>query len=175
LALAVGFAALLNSVLLTTFVWTEWVGSTGKLASWVLVGTVWLAALVVSRRSIARQHAERQRVGEPESSAAEDLFPKAVNEYLQGNWFKTEAICQTLIQNNPRDLDAQLMLATLLRRCRRFDEAARRLDQVQRLEGAEGWEREIAQERARLAEAKKGEQADAGRGSPSQSQIVGAA
>jgi hypothetical protein len=47
------------------------------------------------------------------------------------------------------------MLATLMRRTGRLDEAAGQLDTLSRFEGAEKWGLEIRQERERLTEAKE--------------------
>jgi hypothetical protein len=66
-----------------------------------------------------------------------------------------------LLAENTRDLEARLMLAGLMRRTSRFEEAKKQLDQLERFEGAEKWEREIAREWEYLAEKKSPEKIQA--------------
>ena len=70
-----------------------------------------------------------------------------MNCYLKGDNYQAEQILEGLLRRNIRDLDARLMLATLLRRAKRIDEATQHLDMLVRFEGTEKWELEIQQER----------------------------
>jgi cytochrome c-type biogenesis protein CcmH/NrfG len=81
------------------------------------------------------------------------LFPQALGEYLKGNWYEAESICHQLLRGKVRDVEAQLMLATILRHTGRYAEARARLDDLQRLDDAAKWEWEIANELERLVEA----------------------
>jgi hypothetical protein len=63
----------------------------------------------------------------------------------------------------PRDLEARLMLATLLRHTRRLEDARRELELIERFEGSGKWAWEIRQERAILAQAAEASQAEADR------------
>ena len=47
-------------------------------------------------------------------------------EYLRGNWLEAESLLQRLIRESARDFDVHLLLATLYRRTRRYDEASSR-------------------------------------------------
>jgi hypothetical protein len=60
-----------------------------------------------------------------------------------------------LLRKNLRDLEARLMLATLLRHSGRVDEAKRQLDTLARFEGAGKWELEIQRERDLLSNTKQ--------------------
>jgi cytochrome c-type biogenesis protein CcmH/NrfG len=73
---------------------------------------------------------------------------------LKGDYYQAEHVLEELLRRNLRDVDARLMLATLLRHTGRLDEAAGQLDTLVRLEGASKWQWEIEQERDLLAEAK---------------------
>ncbi len=108
---------------------------------------VWAAAVGWSIGQCRRQAAVWGQV--PEN----DPFAAALDHYLKGDYYQTEQILEGLLRRNVRDLEARLMLATLLRRTGRRDEAARQLDLLGRLEGAGKWEMEIEDERERLAEA----------------------
>jgi len=73
-----------------------------------------------------------------------------LDRYLQADWFESERALRRLLEENPRDLDAGLMLATLLRRTGRPGEAERELDRIERFDGSEKWELEIRRERELL-------------------------
>lgn len=149
LALAVGFACLVNLLLLTSLHWTEWLDTGLKIAGWTAVGVLWCASAVSGWRWMARREQTAARGGE------QDLFPRALGEYLKGNWYEAEVTCHELLRRSAGDVEARLLLATLLRRNRRFSEARGQLDQLTRLEAAAAWEAEIAQEYERLADAEE--------------------
>ncbi len=149
LALAVGFASLLDLLLLTSFLWTEWVEPALRVAGWTAVAVLWSVSIVTGRRWSQEQPVQGRRPRE------EDLFPRALGEYLKGNWYEAEAACKTLLRRVSGDVQARLLLATLLRRTKRWPEAREQLDVLGRLEAAATWEFEIAGERERLAEAQQ--------------------
>ncbi len=148
LAVALGAAVLLDVLLLVSFGWTELIGSGIRNILWPIFAVAWIAAVFWSRRRCRRQAvaagAERE----------EDSFHQALDHYLKGDNYQAEQILAGLLRRNVRDLDARLMLATLLRRTGRVDEAAQHLDMLGCFEGAEKWEQEMREERDRLAEAK---------------------
>jgi thioredoxin-like negative regulator of GroEL len=74
---------------------------------------------------------------------------------LKGNWVESEHLICRVLRRAPRDLDAGLMLATLLRHTGRLEEAQRQLDRIVRFEGAHKWALEIRREREFLDEARK--------------------
>lgn len=149
LALAVGFACLVNLLLLTTLHWTEWLDAGLKIAGWTAVGVLWCASAVSGWRWMVcrEQTAARPR--------QEDLFPRALGEYLRGNWYEAEAACHEMLRRTAGDVEARLLLATLLRRTGRFAEARGQLEQLTRLDAAAAWQAEIDSERERLAEAEE--------------------
>lgn len=149
LALAVGFACLVNLLLLTSLHWTEWLDTGLTLAGWTAVGVLWCASAFSGWRWMARQEQSASRRGQ------QDLFPRALGEYLKGNWYEAEVACHELLRRSAGDVEARLLLATLLRRNRRFPEARGQLEQLMRFEAAASWEAEVAQEYERLAEAEE--------------------
>jgi cytochrome c-type biogenesis protein CcmH/NrfG len=74
--------------------------------------------------------------------------------YLKGDYYQAEHILEDLLRRNLRDLDARLMLATVLRRTDRVSEAVRQLDAMARFEGAGKWQCEMQRERRLLANRK---------------------
>ena len=71
-----------------------------------------------------------------EAASTEVLFREALSEYLQGSWFEAETILGRLLHLYPRDVEARLLLATLLRHTRRYQEALDQLDRLERLRDA---------------------------------------
>jgi tetratricopeptide (TPR) repeat protein len=160
LALAVGFAALLNVMLAASLVWTGWMSPTVQVAGWIALAAIWLisaiAAATAGRGSAERPGAE---TAELETSPAEVLFREAIAQYLQGNWFETETALRRILKDSQRDVEARLMLATLLRHTGRLEEAAEQLQQTSRLEVAAHWREEMQNEWRLLSEAQLGEPA----------------
>ncbi len=142
LGLAVGFAVLLNLALAGTILWDGLFTPGARKLIWAAVAITWFGSAVAAR---LRGDAARS---DPDG----DPYPHALEQYLKGNWFEAEQILARLLDRNPRDLEARLMLATVLRHTGRRQEAARQLDCLERLEGSGKWALEIARERRSLAE-----------------------
>jgi len=156
LVLAAGFALLLNLLLLASFVWVELLSSLHLRVGWLAAGSLWMGAAVISGRYGARgRYSNSSRDGGRgpghSTASAEVLFREALSEYLQGSWFEAEAILKRLLHLDPRDMEARLLLATLLRHTRRRNEALEQLDRLERLRDAPLWAQEIAAERLRIA------------------------
>ena len=81
-----------------------------------------------------------------ESQRQLDLFLAARGEYLRGKWNKSEELLSRILADDPRDVEARLMLATLMRHRSRIDEAREHLRRLQRLERAGNWNMEIERE-----------------------------
>jgi hypothetical protein len=155
LALAIAAAGFLDLLLLVSFGWCELIDPSLRNILWGAFGVSWIVAAVGSAK-VCRRHEAAGRI-----DPGEDPFGKALDFYLQGDYRQTEQILEGLLRRNMRDLEARLMLATLLRRAGRFDDAARQLDTLAKFEGAGKWELESQQERELLAEAKTRKQAAA--------------
>lgn len=143
LGLAIGFAVLLNLALAGTILWDGLFAPGARKLIWAAVALTWFGSAVAAfmRKDAAASDAEA------------DPYPQALEQYLRGNWFEAEQILARLLDRNPRDLEARLMLATLLRHTGRHQEAARQLDCLERCEGSGKWALEIARQRRFLAEA----------------------
>jgi len=144
LALAIGFAALLNLALASSLLWTELLPTSLRNAVWALVAVVWVVSVIAAWRWDGKQIAAANPARET------DMFAVAQDHYLKGNWFETERVLLDLLQRNPRDWDAGLMLASLFRHTRRFDEARQALDRLERFEGFRKWRVEMNRERELL-------------------------
>ena len=148
LALAVGFAALVNLALAASLLWSELFAAGVRNA-------VWMAVVLLWGGSAGLAYWWDRRYPTPfRGSAAEDAFPEALDHYLKGNWFEAEHVLRGLLAENPRDLEAGLLLATLFRRTGRPREAETELNRLERYQGSEKWALEIGRERQLLHEAR---------------------
>jgi len=146
LACALAYSALLNLLILTSFVWEELLAGPLVLAGWFAAIVVWVAAIVVTRRT------RPQAVVEKAAAPVEDLFCAALGEYLQGHWFEAETLLSRIFEHRPRDVEARLLLATLLRRTKRCTEAREQIARLECIENASVWSVEIAREKQLLAQ-----------------------
>jgi hypothetical protein len=151
LAVAVGAALVFDLLLLVSFGWSELVSPSVRNILWTAFGGFWVSAVVWSAK-------RRGRFGAAASpDPKKDAFAEALDYYLKGDYYQAEHLLEGLLQRNLRDLDARLMLATLLRHTGRIDEARQQLDTLAKFEGAGKWEWEIQRERELLAAAKRQE------------------
>ena len=148
LLVALVSVAILDLLLLGGLGWSELIAPDIRSAVWAAGGGVWLIAVGCSAVWCGRWRATAG------SRPGNDVFGEAVNHYLRGDYFQAELSLQGLLRANIRDLDARLLLATLLRHTGRTEEAINQLDTLVRFDGAAKWEVEIEHERELLAEAK---------------------
>ena len=130
LAIALGFAALLDLGLLTSRMWTELLSPGIRTAIWLVLATTWTASAALSWRWVRGMQVARDRPAENE------LFVQAREEYLKGNWFEAETALGRLLDRNVLDIEARLMRAALLVRTARRKEASGELDRLTRMETA---------------------------------------
>lgn len=142
LGIAIGYASLLNLVLVSTIGWTELLQPELVTASWGALAIFWLASVVTSVRWIALQQSEEL--------PREDLFPRASAKYLQRNWIDAERLLRGMLRRREHDVEAGLMLASVLRRTDRLDEAEHFLEEVARWSGSAAWNYELDFERRRI-------------------------
>ena len=139
--LAVSFALLVNLVSITTLVYAELVTPPVRAVAWLAVGGFWAASTMAAL-------CRRRRC--PPACPERDLFPHGLSEYLQGNWLETEMICQRLLEQNPADAEARLLLASAQRRSGRMAAARETLLHLARQPEASPWGAEIQQELAQI-------------------------
>lgn len=148
LAVAVAAAVLLNAVLLGTCAWTEFIDPAPRIICWVVVLVAWTGAIGLWSWNDRQRAAGRARNdGNP--------FEEALAEYLKGNWFEAEHKLNGLLRRDDHDIEARLLMATLLRHTSRFDEATRQLNVLAGLDGAHRWALEIHREGELLTDARK--------------------
>jgi hypothetical protein len=148
LAVAVAAAVLLNAVLLGTCVWTEFVGPGPRIICWVFLAVAWTGGIGYWTWN------DRQRAAALTRTDGK-TFEEALAEYLKGNWFEAERNLNFLLGRDEHDIEARLLMATLLRHTKRFDEATRQLNILAGLDGAHRWALEIGREGELLTEARE--------------------
>jgi hypothetical protein len=143
LVLAVGFAALLNLTLIITFVWPELLlgGPTGRwiaTAAWILVLGFWIAGVCFARREAAGP-----APAVTHASLHDDWLQEAQTEYLKGHWLEAELALKRLLADCPQDAEARLLMASVLRRTRRWESSLSMLAACQQTPAAARWQFEI--------------------------------
>lgn len=152
LGLAVGFGLLVNLALMASFVWVELLAPVWLRLLWLVIVGSWTAAAAATAWygwGVAPRKAQ----------SAEAMFREALTEYLKENWFEAERTLLKLLEAHPGDVEARLLLATLLRHNQRYREALAHLARLDLLQDADRWALEISVEKQLLAEAIAEEQA----------------
>ncbi|MCA9231228.1 MAG: hypothetical protein KDA57_11285 [Planctomycetales bacterium] len=159
LAVAVGFTALANILLLASLLYTEWLAGDLRLVGAGTLAAVWLLALWQNRAERLRSLPDLADQTAPEGdsvqppSERDEWFREAQQCYLRDDWVAAEQHLLKLLKCDARDIESRLMLATLWRHQGRGEEALRQLDRLERFEAAETWKYEIAAERDAIAAA----------------------
>jgi lipopolysaccharide biosynthesis regulator YciM len=135
----------LDLLLLGSFAWSELIGPGLRSALWAAFGVGWVIAAGWSARECRRWMAAGTL------DPLKDPFVEALDYYLKGDYYQAERLLEGVLRKNLRDVDARLMLATLLRHTGRPNEAMQQLNMLTRYEGAGKWQWEIQQERQLLA------------------------
>ena len=148
LAFAVAAAAALNAVLLGTWFWTDALAPALRIICWVFLGVAWSISIGYWAWTDRRKAASSEKTGGR-------VFEEALEDYLKGNWFEAERKLNLLMRRDEHDLEARLLMATLLRHTKRFDDATHQLNLLVRLDGAHRWALEIHREGELLMEARK--------------------
>jgi hypothetical protein len=152
LALAAAFGVALNFALITTFVLPEWLGrgmlpAVSAAANWLLVLGLWSIGLIWLWRDWPRISASAPR-GNREQLDAQ--FQEAQHEYLKGHWIEAETLLTQLLGENPCDVEARLLLASVQRRTKRRDESRQTLNELKADGSAGRWLLEIEADLMRI-------------------------
>jgi tetratricopeptide (TPR) repeat protein len=144
LAVALTFATLLNGALLATFTHNWDLGLAGKTTLWAAVVGFWF---VSARNSLTWA---QQLKALPKQEECDSRFVAAQVAYLRGHWPEAVGMLRQLLEVRPGDIEARLLLATILRRMERPQEAKEELEDLAKREGAERWGLEYRREWAAL-------------------------
>jgi len=140
LVLAVAFAVVLDVAIVATWVWSELVDLQVSIGLWTAAAAVWLVATVSAVAAFPPP------IPQARDEAADALYMKARDAYLARDWLAAETKLRALLVRAPTDGEAQLLLATLLRRVGRRDEAKTALEKLSRSDSGAAWQAAIARE-----------------------------
>jgi cytochrome c-type biogenesis protein CcmH/NrfG len=146
LLFAVAFAVLLNAALWVTLVVPQLVAGHWCLLGWVLVSGLWILGLWQAIRWPAYPPGGGDHADRADCEDRQDLFIRAQHQYLKGHWTEASSLLEQQLRRNPGDIEARLLVASVLRRTGRPDLARLQLGQIERFEGAEKWRFEIRRE-----------------------------
>jgi len=147
LVVAIGFSILLNLALVSSFLWPWSLGETFPAVAWPMIFIVWATSAWIAyhRLTDVMSVPTSEKVAVPERP--DTLFIQAQREYLGGHWEEAESLLWMRIEKAPRDVEARLLLITLLRHTRRLDQARIQLNDLTRYDEALEWEFEVDRER----------------------------
>jgi hypothetical protein len=156
LAQAVGFALMVNLAVLGSFYWVELLPSGLLTLVWLAIGVFWLGSALFS--SIPSAFSSPPK---PDCESEIDSFGEATEHYLRGNWYEAQRALGNLLRRNPRDIEAGLMWATVLRHAGRIHETHEQLARLECFEGHQKWGMEIRRERELLEQLRQNGPEDA--------------
>ncbi len=146
LIIALGFTVLLNLALVSTFLWPKLLGEAFPIVTWPIILLVWTTSIVFAYKTMP-EWSQAPKISEPDERIPSDaLFIRAQTEYLKGDWDEAERLLRRCLEIWPRDIEARLLLATLLRHSRRLFDASEELAQLLKFDESINWISEIHRE-----------------------------
>ncbi|GHT27945.1 hypothetical protein FACS18942_07870 [Planctomycetales bacterium] len=146
LSIAVFFALLLDYFLIVNFYWTDYI--TAGQRNILLGGLILSYFLLRSAAKLHRQGYETMLSVETK----DETYRTVLQYYLRGNWFDAESLILPYLKKKPRDIEMQLLLATLYRHTQRFEEANAVIEKIESMDGAGKWFCEIEAEKRYIGE-----------------------
>ena len=150
LVLALAFGLAVDMAVVTTWIWTELVDFRLCMGLWAATAAVWFIATASAVTAFPPP------IQSGRDAAVDGLFVKARDAYLARDWLTAENTLRAVLDLAPTDGEAQLLLATLLRRVGRFDEATASLKALSHSDSGGPWRTAIAREFERIATARGG-------------------
>lgn len=140
------FSAVLNTALLATFVWPEWL-------FWAMTWTLWIAAASLWALGYWQNLTQLPRLlGTTIDPHADQKLVDAQCAYLQGRYFEAEQGLRRLLHVQPDDPEARLLLASVYRRTNRKREALEALKRLAEAPRGNRWLFEATRLRAVVQE-----------------------
>ena len=151
LMVAIGFSLLLNLAIISSFIWTEVFFDQGFPAvAWPVLLMFWAATAWLAFQNLHDVMSVKTRTQQTVFEHPDTLFIDARSEYLKGHWQQAEGLLLRSLLQTPRDIEARLMLATLYRHTRQFDNATAQLDTIGDFDESATWRPELLRERKLL-------------------------
>lgn len=150
MVLALAFGLAVDVAVVTTWIWTELVDVRLCMGLWAATAAVWFVATASAVTSFPPS------IPLGRDAAIDGLFVKARDAYLARDWLAAETTLRAVLDLAPTDGEAQLLLATLLRRVGRYDEAAAALTALSHSDSGGPWRIAISRELDRIEVARGG-------------------
>jgi len=147
LAMALGFALLLNAFLIANFYWTALIATSQRNTLLVALFGAWVVLILVA----ARRKQQLDTIAKPEQH--DETFHQTICHYLRGDWFAAEAQILPYLEKHPKDIEMLLLQATIYRHTERYEEAMLVLDKLSLLQDSRFWHDEIQTEHSLIAAA----------------------
>ena len=147
LAMALGFALLIDVFLIANFYWTALITASQRNILLVVLCGAWVALTVAAA---FWKHC-LDSAAKPEQHDA--TFRQAICHYLRGDWFAAESQILPYLKKYPKDIEMLLLQATMYRHTERYEEALLVLGKLQLLQDSRYWYAEIESERSLITAA----------------------
>ena len=105
-----------------------------------------MASSVVAYRSLPELLSVGSAPDVVDLDTDDTLFIRAQAEYLNGSWVEAERLLTRQLEENPRDVQSRLFLATLFRHTRRMKQAREQLVKIRKFDESVHWDFEIQRE-----------------------------
>ena len=146
------FATLLQAALAATFAWMDRGGTFSTAAaalSWVSVLSLWGVGICWWRMDMRRAAGSEPSTAR---SPCDEPLRQAQREYLREHWLEAEMLVRQILMQQPGDVEARLLRASILRRTGRQSEAQQELLRLAGDPRAAVWRWEIETELRGLAD-----------------------
>jgi len=140
LVLAIAFAVVIDAAILTTFIWTELVDLQVAVGLWTAAAAIWIVA------TVSAVSAFPPALPTGRDATVDAMFIAARDAYLSRDWLSAESKLRAALELAPTDGEVQLLLATLLRRVGRLDEAREAIQKLSRSDAGAPWRSAIVRE-----------------------------
>lgn len=140
LVLATAFAVVIDTAILTTFIWTELVDLQVAVGLWTAAAAIWIVA------TVSAVSAFPPALPSGRDATVDAMFIAARDAYLSRDWLSAESKLRAALELAPTDGEVQLLLATLLRRVGRLDEAREAIQKLSRSDAGAPWRSAIVRE-----------------------------
>lgn len=140
LVLATAFAIVIDTAIITTFIWTELVDLQVAVGLWTAAAAIWIVA------TVSAVSAFPPALPSGRDATVDAMFIAARDAYLSRDWLSAESKLRAALELAPTDGEVQLLLATLLRRVGRLDEAREAIQKLSRSDAGATWRSAIVRE-----------------------------
>ena len=140
LAIALGFAFLVNAFLVANFYWTALITTGQRNVLLIALFGAWIALM------LADSFWKRRLGSAIQPEQHDETFRRVIRHYLCGDWFAVESQILPHLKKHPKDVEMLLLQATMYRRTERYEEALLVLDRLKLLQDSRYWIVEIESE-----------------------------